>query len=169
MNTDPWGQLPTDIAKAENAPVQLPYLRDADVRKRLKRVLAVTDEDLAGVKNLHLLTGRCRWVAALVTSLAKKQPWPGSGVEPMGWEEAKGAQTTKAIILEEAIADLASAESHRLCAKVKNVLRKERQDISAIRVLLQRLHVVDWLFHRQGAGLNQEFSKNELLDLLGLG
>jgi hypothetical protein len=174
LTTDTAAQVPTDIAKAVTGSVQLPYLHESDVRKRLKRVLAVTDEDLAGVRNLHLLTGRCRWVAALVALLANKQPWPKSDDEPVGWQEAKGndsPQTTKAVLLEKTIADLAENVSAALCGKLEALLNHERERarISALPQLLQRLHIVAWLFHQQGAGLSQEFSKTEVFELLGLG
>src|SRR3546814_8390298 len=84
MMSDTAGELPTGDGKPRVPPVPLPYLNEAGVRKRLKRVLAVTDDDLAGVKNLHLLTGRCRWVASLVAFLAEKQPWLESDDEPVG-------------------------------------------------------------------------------------
>src|SRR3546814_11800665 len=78
------------------------------------------------------------WSSDVCSSDLEKQPWLESDDEPVGWSEAKGddsARTMKAIILEEAIARLASAESKRLREKVKWVLEKERTDISGIRVL----------------------------------
>src|SRR5690606_38330473 len=106
------------------------------------------------------------WVAAFVSYLAQHKPWASKEECP---ECDKAAATWKADIISEAIGGVASEVGHHMFRKLDLVLSQVDPRKSKIPGLLQRLHAVDWLFFHQGAGLQQKFAADELLDLYGLG